>query len=653
MNPGSDIQGNEKKEVENRQKEEYIKLWKHYKAESDKIYKFLIQTALWLTVAIVILISIDKFTGFILLTNAQYFFLFVSLFASWNSILLHWRYKNLLGDPLSDFSEEVGLLASNKSFNKRIANNRKAVRNITVPFRIAILSSIMVILLWLISPMKKDDTHKQNRRTNSSSIIIDLLQINDVYEISPLDSNRIGGMARIATLKKQFLKQNKNSLLIMAGDFISPSVFNSVKLNDETVSGKQMITAMNAAGVDLTIFGNHEFDFKYPVLQQRIDESWFQWIASNVYNKKDSGHAVFKKKNIDIPAIWKKIFTNAEGISFTIGFFGLTAPENKGSPEYATYDSTLAIAKKMFSLLAPVCDAVIAVTHQNIKDDSILAMQIPQLTAIIGGHEHDMHFTKVGNVYITKAHSNAKSAFHLRLTIDKNNNPTATVTPELIPIDTSIQQDYLCKTIAEGWMNIAMKYFKSSGFSPNEEVCNNFKVKLDGRDAEVRSGQTNLTRLITDAMLWAGEAKGCKVAILNAGSIRVDDIITPPVSQYSFLRALPYESKIYVAEMKGWFIKNLLDSASHLKDEGAFLQYSVRLGKASIANAETYKVAIGDYLLSGRQNKLEFVNHGKPGIIAVDTAVSKDENLSDLRMAIINYIKKYCGNKVVLHKYQD
>lgn len=636
------------------QRQEYERLITQYKNLSLKFFK----VASFSAALLLIIVLIIKYFDSNFLSDTQYFFLFVSLIAFCVSVALHWHYQSLLKDSLSEFSEDVSVFAKNKDLSKRITQNRKTVYNNNVPFWIGVFSFLLVILLWLI-PSGNNELCKQHTALvskNDGKITIDLLQINDVYEIAPLDHDKIGGMARIATLKKQFQNQNQNTLLLMAGDFLSPSVFNSVKSSSgEKVAGKQMIAAMNVAGVDLVTFGNHEFDVSYDVLQQRINESSFQWVSSNVYHKTVSGNILFQKNRVDIPTSWKKTFVNDNGVSFTIGFFGLTIPDNKGGdPEYVSYDSTLYAARKMYAALAPDCDVVIAVTHQDVKEDSMLAVAIPQLTAIIGGHEHDMQFENVGNVIISKAHSNARSVFHLKLLLNRRNNTTGTsIVHELIPVDTTIKQDYLTKIICDRWMDAAKDYFKKAGFSPDMEICKSFTSILDGKDASVRNRPTNLSRLITDAMLWAGEIKGCDGAILNSGAIRVDDFITPPITQYALLRALPYEGKICIAKMKGWFLKKLIDSAAHLNNEGAFLQYSFKPGKLPIADSVPYSIAIGDYLISGRQSKLNFLKEGTPGIIGdVSFPLPADSNLYDIRQAVISYILKYCGKKE-LEKYKE
>lgn len=47
-----------------------------------------------------------------------------------------------------------------------------------------------------------------------------------------------------------------------------------------------MIELFNLMKVDLVCLGNHEFDFGNEILKKRIRESKFDWLATNVINKK-------------------------------------------------------------------------------------------------------------------------------------------------------------------------------------------------------------------------------------------------------------------------------------------------------------------------------------------------------------------------------
>src|SRR5215208_6525203 len=106
---------------------------------------------------------------------------------------------------------------------------------------------------------------------------ITILQLNDVYQISPVDRGRRGGLARVATLRKNILSQSPHMLFLLAGDFISPSIASRL------FKGKQMIDVLNSAGLDIATLGNHEFDFGADVLRQRMKESRFAYTIANVF----------------------------------------------------------------------------------------------------------------------------------------------------------------------------------------------------------------------------------------------------------------------------------------------------------------------------------------------------------------------------------
>ncbi len=146
-----------------------------------------------------------------------------------------------------------------------------------------------VLLIAILSIAACKTARITSSVTDDGKLEVVFVQLNDVYEISPLSGGKAGGLARVHTLKKQYLESNPNTYMVMAGDFLSPSVYNSLMYEGKRIRGKQMVDVMNAAGRDLAIFGNHEFDFSENELLDRINESAFKWIASNTFHQvKDS-----------------------------------------------------------------------------------------------------------------------------------------------------------------------------------------------------------------------------------------------------------------------------------------------------------------------------------------------------------------------------
>ena len=60
----------------------------------------------------------------------------------------------------------------------------------------------------------------------------------------------------------------------------------SPSVETRTFRGKQMIDAWNQIGLDYSVLGNHEFDIKTEEILERIKESKFTWLGSNVFDTK-------------------------------------------------------------------------------------------------------------------------------------------------------------------------------------------------------------------------------------------------------------------------------------------------------------------------------------------------------------------------------
>ncbi|MEZ4892294.1 MAG: metallophosphoesterase [Saprospiraceae bacterium] len=151
--------------------------------------------------------------------------------------------------------------------------------------------SILSLSLFLFScDTVKKSTSVESKPVGDDGILeLNILQMNDVYEISPAPSDGSGGLARVATIRQNLLKENPNTLTVLAGDFISPSVTGTLKYEGKRIRGKHMVDVLNTLGLDWVVFGNHEFDYgDLPDLQARLDESKFGWLTGNVRLKPPS-----------------------------------------------------------------------------------------------------------------------------------------------------------------------------------------------------------------------------------------------------------------------------------------------------------------------------------------------------------------------------
>ena len=491
-------------------------------------------------------------------------------------------------------------------------------------------------------------SHSPGNVEDDRRITINYLLVNDVYEIAPLAGGTAGGMARVATLKKEYLLSNPNTYLVMAGDFLSPSIYNSLQHEGKRIRGKQMVEAMNESGMDFAVFGNHEFDIPEADLLNRINESNFRWIASNTFHKNDTAVIPFAKKTssgeLPFPKTYIQSVKDADGTTAKIGFIGLTLPFNKAG--YVSYSDPLNTAVKLYDQLKDSCDAVIAITHQLMEDDILLAQRLPGLAMILGGHEHDMRFQKVGNVFIVKAHANAKSAYAMKLDFNSKRRKLK-VKPELKMIDTTLSADPATAAVVENWTQIADQNYASLGFDSKKIVLKTGEA-LDGRESQIRKQPTNMSRMVVRGMEYASPS--AELAILNAGSIRVDDILPMPVTEYDILRALPFGGGITEVDMKGSLLIKTLAAGLKNTGNGGFLHYSDGLTYHAASNGwslkgapltpeKTYRVALPDFLLSGGEANMDFLKSDNPDIVKLYPYVADpSDTRSDIRLAVVKYL---------------
>ncbi len=170
---------------------------------------------------------------------------------------------------------------------------------------------------------------------------------------------------------------------------------------------------------------------------------------------------------------------------------------------------------------------------------------------------------------------------------------------------------------------------------------------LDGREAYIRTQQTNFTKLIVSAMEKASPATD--VCIINSGSIRVDDILQMPVTQYDVIRSLPFGGSIMEVDMKGSLLIKILNAGKKNVGSGGFLQYSAALGNdnntwslknITVDAGKVYKVALTDFLITGGEVNLDFLTKDNPDIVKIYPVFTDlNDARSDVRRAIIRYME--------------
>lgn len=476
-----------------------------------------------------------------------------------------------------------------------------------------------------------------------------LLQVNDVYEIGAVENGKYGGMERVAGLKQELIKQNPNTWLVLSGDFLNPSVYGTLMFEGKRIRGRQMVDAMNAAEVDFVTFGNHEFDIRENELQSRINESEFEWIATNAFHRKDNQIVPFAKiqNGEEKPCPTYKIVEvkSTSGKVAKMGIIGLTIDSNK--KDFVHYKDLEKSTQEICELIKDKCDFIVAITHLAIEQDINIAGDFPQITLLMGGHEHENNIQKVGKSVIAKADANAKTAYIHRLKYNFDTK-SLNIDSELKKIDKTVTVDSKTEVIVEKWKNIAQMSFKSSGFE-TEKVIFQLDTVIDARDIITRDRQCLLGGYITSAMNDA--LKNADLIALGSGSIRVDDFISGELTEYDILRMLPFGGKVLLVEMKGELVEEFLNVGRKNRGSGGYLQLkNARFDEAkntwfiqekAIDLKKVYRVGVNSYLMTGLEAGMAFMTEKNPLITSVDTPKTNDTTniRSDIRQVLITYLK--------------
>ena len=232
---------------------------------------------------------------------------------------------------------------------------------------------------------------------NSNNKAVQVLQLSDLH-----GAIEVGGSFGAALLTSNWAADraaNAATIAVSSGDNIGAAPPISTEFEELPT-----IETLNAAKLDVSVFGNHEHDRNIDHLNKMIGASDFQWVVSN-YN--EGALDVLKSGSKQA-----KNYTIVERGGIKIGVVGSNTPETieqvfPGNLDYkdasgakktivinpgvAGINSAIAEAK------AAGADVVIAVIHQGWLENAdgvakglfnSLASQIKGAAAIYGGHSH-------------------------------------------------------------------------------------------------------------------------------------------------------------------------------------------------------------------------------------------------------------------------
>ena len=333
-------------------------------------------------------------------------------------------------------------------------------------------------------------------------------------------------------IRREALDDGNPLLLVDAGD-----LFQGTPLVNET-QGKAMIDLYNDLGYDFVTFGNHEFDYGWEVLKQRMGESKFLWLSSTVY----------------APALGKKYrpYLTWNVMGTKVAFLGATttttsekqmAKRIKGISFHRAEEILPSLCQRLKRELG--VKILILLSHMGINRDRAFAAKHRIFDLIIGGHSHTSlkKPIKVGSTWICQSGARSRYLGVIHIDVDEEGY-CADLKSRLIEVDRSRYESDL---------DMAAK-LSSYERMVEEKLGAVVGRAVDDLNKGIDGGFTPMAQLVADAFR---EFAGTEIGLMNTGGCR-KGIKEGPVELRDVYSAVPFKNYLVRGKMKGKEIRDTL-----------------------------------------------------------------------------------------------
>ena len=469
-------------------------------------------------------------------------------------------------------------------------------------------------------------------------VSIDVVTINDFHGRIEADG-AAAGAAVLAGAVQQFRAENPNTIFAGAGDLIGASTFTSF-INDDNPT----IDALNAAGLDVSAAGNHEFDQGWEDLRDRVqDRADFEYISSNVFLTETGEPAL-------APAWVKEL----DGVK--VGFIGavtedldsLVSPEGIADLEVRSIaDSVNAVADDLRDGDAAngEADVIILLVHEgaesadlsSITEDSPLGEIVygvdEDVDAIVSAHTHLAYNHVIDGRPVVSAGQYGENLGKMNLQVDPTTKELLSITNEIKPLTAAGKPLYPADPEVAAIVAQAKAEADVLGAIKVGDITADFNRARQTNGAENRGGESTIGNFVADVQKWS---TGADIAFMNPGGIRANltyasSSATDPAGNVTYREAAtvqPFANTLVTLTMTGAQIKSVLEeqwqpagsARPFLKlgvSDGLVYSYdptaaqgsritSITFDGAPLDPAAAYTVAANSFLAGGGDNFATF-----------------------------------------------
>lgn len=376
---------------------------------------------------------------------------------------------------------------------------------------------------------------------------LDVLFIHDTHShltefatVEDGESQIMGGFAKIKTLINEKKAENPDTLILDGGDFSMGTLVQAVY--EEEASEIRMLGNL---GVDVTVLGNHEFDYRAKGLSNMLNNavasgdilpeivmSNVDWEAMNEAGFTDEQQMLsdaFENYGIKDYVVIEKDDVKIA----VVGMFGKDCLACVVAPPLVFKDPVEGVKETVAKIKAnEEVDMIACVSHggtwddEEKSEDEILAKEVPEIDLIISGHTHTKLDEPIqhGDTYIVSAGEYGKYLGNLSMS-QKENGRWELDVYELITVSEDIEEDAETREKVSGLMDMVdTKYLEQFGYTKDQVLCTNEIDFAPQSDTSEKHTELNLGSIIADAYTYAAEqvlgADTVAMAVAPSGTIR-------------------------------------------------------------------------------------------------------------------------------------
>jgi len=376
-------------------------------------------------------------------------------------------------------------------------------------------------------------------------------------------------------------------LVLSSGDNRTGNPIN----DDYEQTNRPMMEIMNEFGVAASALGNHEFDGRKAGFEANTKQAKFPFLCANISVPANEGFKIDPYKVFDVAGV-------------KVGVVSVVQVNSRGIPdclasnvEGLTFSDPVKAAVKYGDIVRNQCDVKLLLTHLGYERDTIVAFQVGDYDAILGGHSHT-HVpsnTRYNNIIITQNENKMKYCTLLEFTVE--NGEVVDKWSKSIKVANTKQRN-------EKIANMVVEYNNNPYL--NEAI---------GHLAKPISNIDEMGSFVTTSQLAAVDAD---VIVQNHGGVRYETHDAGDFTRKDVLMLEPFGNTMCLYRVNGADIKKILEQ-TYANDENrrpfvAGFKYEMTVSKdgskpfksvkifkengKKIKDKKTYTLAANNYVVS-------------------------------------------------------